>query len=149
MKLTRYANSGIIGGRDEYAEQGENAVKSTDDTDIFEGSGNVFADLEVENPDEALAKAKLASVIAAIITRRRLTQVQAASMLGVDQPKVSALLRGRLSGFSIDRLLRFLVALDRDVEILVKPKPRTRPRGRVDVVAVSRGRSQRSPTAIS
>jgi len=107
------------------------------DTGVTESSGNVFADLGVENAEEALAKAKLARAISVIITRSHLTQTQAAAVLGVDQPKVSSLMRGRLAGFSIDRLLRFLVALDRDVEILIKAKPPTRTRGRLDVVAVS------------
>lgn len=111
-----------------------------DDSSITASSGNIFADLDVENPEEALAKAKLARAISMIITRRHLTQTQAAVVLGVDQPKVSSLMRGRLVGFSIDRLLRFLLALDRDIEILIKAKPRTRSRGRLDVVALS-GRS--------
>ena len=114
-------------------------MKPLNDTSLTESSGNVFADLGVENPEEALAKAKLARAISVIITRRHLTQTQAASVLGVDQPKVSSLMRGRLAGFSIDRLLRFLLALDRDVEILIKAKPPTRTRARLDVVAVSRG----------
>ncbi|MDP2857832.1 MAG: helix-turn-helix transcriptional regulator [Bacillota bacterium] len=114
-------------------------MSNTDDISLFESSGNVFADLGVENHEEALAKAELARAISVIITRRHLTQTQAAAVLGVDQPKVSSLVRGRLAGFSIDRLLRFLLALDRDVEILIKAKPRTRTRGRLDVVAVSRG----------
>jgi len=71
-----------------------------------------------------------------IIGTRRLAQAEAARRLGVDQPKVSALIRGRLQGFSIDRLLRFLVALDRDIEIVVKPKRRGLSTGRVKVVAV-------------
>jgi len=115
-------------------------LSDINDTSLTESRGNVFADLRVENPEEALAKAKLARAISVIITRRHLTQIQAAAVLGTDQPKVSSLMRGRLAGFSIDRLLRFLLALDRDVEILIKAKPPTRTRGRLDVVAVSRGR---------
>jgi predicted XRE-type DNA-binding protein len=89
--------------------------------DYVESSGNVFADLGIANPDEMLAKADLAIRIAEILRRRRLTQTQAAVVLGVDQPKVSALIRGRLSGFSIERLLRFLLRLGADVSITVKP----------------------------
>jgi len=96
-------------------------------------SGNVFADLDVAEPEEALAKAQLARVISDVIARRRLTQAQAAELLGVDQPKVSALRRGQLAGFSTDRLLRFLNALDRDVEIVVKAKPRSRKRAEIVV----------------
>jgi predicted XRE-type DNA-binding protein len=104
-----------------------------------EGSGNVFADLGLADPEEALAKAELARQIGALLAERGLTQAQAAALLGVDQPKVSALVRGRLEGFSLDRLLRFLLALDRDVEIVVRPRPGSPSGagGRVRVVAVA------------
>jgi len=95
------------------------------------GSGNVFADLGRPRPVEALAKAELARKIGAIIEHRGLTQVAAAQMLEVDQPKVSALMRGRLAGFSLDRLVRFIVLLGSDVEIIVKPRPRAAGRARV------------------
>ena len=91
------------------------------------GSDNVFEDLGFDHPDEELAKAKLVVAIGQALRQRKLAQVQAAALLGIDQPKVSALLKGRYGGFSTDRLLRLLVALDRDVEIVVKPA-RTRPR---------------------
>jgi predicted XRE-type DNA-binding protein len=104
-----------------------------DDTLIIESSGNVFADLEVAEPEEAMVKAELADAISTLIAARHLTQIQAAELLDIDQPKVSALMRGRLGGFSVDRLLRFLLALDRDVEIVVTPKKQARPR--VNVVA--------------
>lgn len=90
--------------------------------DYVESSGNVFADLGLPNPEEMLAKAALAIKIAEILRERRLTQVQAAAVLGVDQPKVSALIRGRLSGFSIERLLRFLLLLGTDVAITIMPR---------------------------
>ena len=93
--------------------------------DYIEGSGNVFADLGLPNADERLAKADLAIKITEILRRRRLTQVQAAVVLGVDQPKVSALIRGRLSGFSIERLLRFLLLLGADVSITIHPHRRS------------------------
>ena len=89
-------------------------------------SGNVFADLELPNPDNFLAKAELAAKIIREIDRQRLTQNQAAGILGIDQPKVSALKQGKLSGFSIERLMRFLLLLGRDIEITVKGKPKTR-----------------------
>jgi predicted XRE-type DNA-binding protein len=110
-------------------------MSSTDDAAVIESSGNVFADLEVPDPEEALVKADLAHAISTIVSARCLTQTQAAELLSIDQPKVSALMRGRLSGFSVDRLLRFLLALDRDVEIVVTPKKQLRPR--VNVVAGS------------
>ena len=87
-------------------------------------SGNVFADLNLPQADDLLAKAELAAKIVAEIQRRRLTQSQAAGVLGIDQPKVSALKQGKLSGFSIERLLRFLLLLGRDIEITVKGKSR-------------------------
>ena len=88
-------------------------------------SGNVFADLNLPHADDLLAKAELAAKIIAEIQRRRLTQSQAAAILGIDQPKVSALKQGKLSGFSIERLMRFLLRLGRDVEISVKGRPRS------------------------
>ena len=97
--------------------------KKRDDARVsIEGSsGNVFADLGLNNPEELLAKAELVQRIADIIAERKLTQVRAAKLLGIDQPKVSALLRGKLDGFSTDRLFRFLNALGRDVEIVIRP----------------------------
>lgn len=89
-------------------------------------SGNVFADLNLPQADDLLAKAELTAKIIAEIQRRRMTQIQAAELLGVDQPKVSALKQGKLSGFSIERLMRFLLLLGRDIEITVKDKPRSR-----------------------
>ena len=96
-------------------------------------SGNVFADLGVGAPEEALAKAGLAAQIAAIISRRKLTQVEAARLLGIDQPKVSGLLRGRLAGFSMERLVRFLLLLECEVEITVKRQSNLA--GRVTITA--------------
>ena len=100
---------------------------------VEESSGNVFADIGLANPEERLAKADLAIRIAAAIRARRLTQARAARVLKIDQPKVSRLLRGQLSGFSTERLMRFLPLLGRDVEIVVSPAPRSRRQGRVRV----------------
>src|SRR5207237_7500663 len=99
--------------------------------DYVVGSGNVFADLGYARPEEAAAKAELAHKITKIIERRKLTQAEAATLLEVDQPKVSALKRGRLSGFSLDRLVRFLVLLGSDVQIVVKEQPRSRRRAKL------------------
>ncbi|HAT50259.1 MAG: XRE family transcriptional regulator [Nitrospirae bacterium] len=96
-------------------------------TDFQESSGNVFADLGVVNPDEHLAKAQLASRINDIIDALGLTQGEVAKLLGVDQPKVSVLVRGRLAGFSLDRLFGFLNALHYNVQIVIKRKPRPQP----------------------
>lgn len=90
--------------------------------DIRQSSGNVFADLDLPEAEELNAKAQIAYRICQILDERKLTQKRAAIVLGIDQPKISNLMRGRLDGFSIDRLLRFLTALDRNVEIVIKPK---------------------------
>jgi predicted XRE-type DNA-binding protein len=96
-------------------------------------SGNVFADLGLPNPEEALAKAELAHKITEVVRARKLTQVQTAELLGIDQPKVSALIRGRLSGFSLERLMRFLLMLGQDIKITVQACPRSRSQARVRV----------------
>jgi predicted XRE-type DNA-binding protein len=83
-------------------------------------SGNVFADLDLPEADELLAKADLAAKIIAEIQRRRMTQSEAAAALGIDQPKISALKQGKLAAFSIERLMRYLLLLGRDIEITVK-----------------------------
>lgn len=95
------------------------------------GSGNVFADLGHPRPAESLAKAELARKIGATIQRMGLSQAAAAEILEIDQPKVSALVRGRLAGFSLDRLVRFLVLLGSDVEIVVRRPRRAGARARV------------------
>lgn len=99
--------------------------------DYVVGTGNVFADLGYPRPEEATAKAELAHKITKIIERRGLTQAEAAEILDVDQPKISALRRGKLSGFSLDRLVRFLVLLGSDVQIVVKEQPCSRRRARL------------------
>ncbi|MBD2570181.1 helix-turn-helix domain-containing protein [Anabaena lutea] len=96
----------------------------TENIEITSSSGNVFADLGLPNPDEMLVKAELARKISNAITARHITQAEAAELLGIDQPKVSALMRGRLTGFSLERMFRFLNILGIDVEITVKPKSR-------------------------
>src|SRR2546426_930026 len=90
--------------------------------DFTASSGNVFADLDLPEPEELLAKAGLAHQICHIIEVRGLTQTQAAQLLRVTQPKISLLTRGRLAGFSMERLVRFLLLLECDVEITVKPQ---------------------------
>ena len=93
----------------------------TDKIQVQTSSGNVFADMKLPNSEELLVKAELANQISDIIANRELTQTEAANILGVDQPKVSALLRGKLSGFSVERLFRFLNALGSHVEIRIVP----------------------------
>jgi predicted XRE-type DNA-binding protein len=97
---------------------------NTENIEITSSSGNVFADLDLPNPEEMLVKAELARKISNAITARHITQAEAAELLGIDQPKVSALMRGRLTGFSLERMFRFLNTLGIDVEITVKPKLR-------------------------
>jgi predicted XRE-type DNA-binding protein len=101
---------------------------------VEESSGNVFADSGLPKPQERLAKADLAIRIAETIRARRLTQTRAARILKIDQPKISRLLQGRLSGFSTERLMHFLTLLGRDVEIVVKRAPRSRRKDHVRVV---------------
>lgn len=99
---------------------------TTDEADpIDRGSGNVFADLGIPNPDLALAKAKLVQRLRDLVAERKLTQAKAAALLGLDQPKVSMLLRGRVEGYTIDRLIRLLSALGQRVEIIVRPTTRS------------------------
>ena len=98
-------------------------------------NGNVFEDLGLPNPEERLAKARLASMIYDIIEERGLTQVSAAKILGVSQPKVSALRNGRLAGFSIERLFTFLQKLDRDIEIVVRERPKDKPAAEISISA--------------
>jgi predicted XRE-type DNA-binding protein len=91
------------------------------------GSGNVFRDLALPDADILQAKADLVHEIAVILEQRRLNQVEAAQVLGITQPKVSALLNGHLEGFSLERIARFLNALGRDLKISVRPKSGSRP----------------------
>ena len=98
----------------------------TIETAIARGTTNVFADLGYPDAEERQTKLRLAHAINGVIARRRLTQAAAAERLGVNQPKVSALANYKLEGFSVERLMTFLTALDQDVEIVIKAKPRSR-----------------------
>jgi predicted XRE-type DNA-binding protein len=103
----------------------------TEEIKVQASSGNVFTDLSLENADELLVKAELARGLSSIITTQQMTQAEAAEVLGIDQPKISALINGKLAGFSTARLFRFLNALGRDVEIVVKPKSYSQAQTRV------------------
>jgi predicted XRE-type DNA-binding protein len=92
--------------------------------EVEASTGNVFADLGLPDAGEHLIKAGLVVRIDRIIRARKLTQSAAAELMGIDQPKVSAMLAGQFRGYSVERLMRFLVALGHDVEIVVKPKKR-------------------------
>jgi predicted XRE-type DNA-binding protein len=82
----------------------------------------VFRDLGLKNPEKVLAKTKLAARIVQIVEEWKLSQTQTAKLLGVDQPKVSQIYRGRLDDFSLERLMRFLTALDQDIPIVIEDK---------------------------
>jgi predicted XRE-type DNA-binding protein len=91
--------------------------------EVSKSSGNVFEDLGIENPAEELAKAKLASGIRQAIRDIGLTQVEAAQRLGTDQADISRIMGGKVSRFTIDRLIRFICALDRQVDIVISNSP--------------------------
>jgi len=95
-------------------------AKKQEDIEVFVGCGNVFEDLEFPNPEEAKAKSDLSIQIYETIKKRKLTQKEAAKIMGIDQPKVSDIVRGKLSKYTLDRLIRFLRLLGRDIEIRVK-----------------------------
>jgi predicted XRE-type DNA-binding protein len=99
-------------------------MKKNQDYEI--SSGNLYADLKCHNPEEMQAKSELAREIYLIIQSKGMKQKAVGDLFGISQPKVSNLLNGRLSGFSLERLTRFLNILDYDVDIFVKPKPKNR-----------------------
>lgn len=92
--------------------------KQIEETVLY-GSGNVFADLDLPTPKEMLSKAALASAIQDVIETRALSQAEAATLMGIDQPKVSKIIRGRLTEFSTERLLNYLIHLGLDVDIVI------------------------------
>ena len=102
---------------------------------IVRSSGNVFADLGFADAGERQTKVRLAMAINDVLQRRGFSQGKAAEMLGINQPKVSALSKYRLEGFSVERLMRFLTSLNQDVEIIIRNRPRARRPGRVFVTA--------------
>lgn len=102
--------------------------------DVTISNGNVFEDIGLSEPADRLAKAELARKIAEIINKRHLKQIEAARLLGVDQPKISAIMNGRLTGFSLERLFQFLNIMGRDIQIVVRQKPRSRKKGGLIVI---------------
>ncbi|HVL20050.1 MAG TPA: helix-turn-helix transcriptional regulator [Amaricoccus sp.] len=107
------------------------------------GSGNVFADLGFDNPEEMSLKSALVYRIVSVLRHRHLSQAEMGALLGIPQPKVSRLLSGRIDGFSVEKLIHFLLRLDRDIEISIRKTPRktrgprisVRSEKRVDVIA--------------
>ena len=116
------------------AKKGVRTGQSVEQT-VTRGTTNVFADLGYADAEERQTKLRLAHAINGLIARHNLNQAAAAERLSVSQPKVSALANYRLDGFSVERLMIFLTALDQDVAIVVKDKPRSRSGGRIYVVA--------------
>ena len=102
---------------------------------VTRGTGNVFADLGFPDADERQAKLRLAYALNQMLEARKLSQAEAAKVLGLTQPKVSALRHYKLAGFSVERLMNLLTALDQDVEIVIRRKPRSRKAGRITVIA--------------
>jgi len=103
--------------------------------DITHGTGNVFADIGLPDASERQTKTRLAMAINEIVKSRRLRQLDTARLLGIPQPKVSALVNYRLDGFSVEKLMSFLTALDQDVEILIRPRMRSGA-GEISVLSV-------------
>ncbi len=108
-------------------------MSNPDEIKVTPSSGNVFEDMGLPDADERLAKAQVAYLISSIIKERGLTQTEAARILGTEQARISSLMRGRLTGFTLDRLFNFLTKLDRNIEVKVTRKPAGQPHGRVFV----------------
>ena len=102
---------------------------------ITRGSTNVFEDLGYTDAAERQAKLRLAYALNQVLEARNMAQADVAKVLGITQPKVSALRHYKLAGFSVERLMNLLTALDQDVEIVIRQKPRSRKSGRISVVA--------------
>lgn len=116
---------------------------------VESSSGNVFSDLHFKNADELDTKVRLAIEIVSAIEGRPLSQVEAAALLGIGQPKVSALKSFKLDGFSVERLMTFLTLLGRDVEIRVAARPRRKGAGRIFVARVPVAQGSRAVAARS
>lgn len=110
-------------------------VQKKDSRDVVKSSGNVFTDLGLPGAEEKQTKVRLAVAINQIIQGRRMPQIEAARRLNINQPKISALSNYRLAGFSVERLMKFITALDRDVEIVIRRKPKSRRGARILVTA--------------
>jgi predicted XRE-type DNA-binding protein len=104
---------------------------------IIDSTGNVFADLGISTNEDELLKFAIAGAITTIIKKRELKQADAAEIIGIDQSKMSLLLRGRLMGFSVDRMLKFLTMLGKDVDIRISARSKNQP-GRIKIIAAWR-----------
>jgi len=110
-------------------------MEKTNSKAITPGSGNVFADLGLRNPEEKQTKVRLAVEINRIIEAEHISQASAAKLLQINQPKISALTHYKLDGFSVERLMNFLTALGADVQISVHKRPKSRRPGKIHVRA--------------
>ena len=99
--------------------------------EVYEGSGNVFADLGLPNPEERLLKANIVSELRRLIKERGLTQVKAAKLIGIHQPDLSLLLRGDFNDYSVERLMKMLTVFEQDIEIVMKPNRKAGKPGRI------------------
>src|ERR1700737_1407460 len=106
-------------------------------SEVYEGSGNLFADLGLPNPEERLLKARMVSELHQLIKQRGLTQVKAAKLIGIHQPDLSLLLRGDFDDYSVERLMKMLTAFEQDIEIVMKPNRRAGKPGRITFKAVA------------
>jgi predicted XRE-type DNA-binding protein len=120
-------------------------IKDYKEIKVIASSGNVYADTGHPNPAEAMAKAELAILISEAIKRKKLTQKKAAELIGIDQPKISAIIRGQLAGFTIDRLFRFLIALG--VDIIIQAKPQTSRTTQAHIQVIQQTFKERRTTA--
>src|SRR3954470_20706011 len=111
------------------------ATRRRESAVVTTGSANVFENLGYPDAAERQAKLRLAYALNQVLEHRGLTQTEAATLLGLSQPKVSALRNYKLAGFSVERLMMFLTAVGRDVEIVIRRKPRSRQLARITVVA--------------
>ena len=104
---------------------------SANKVEVFEGSGNVFADIGVPDAEEMLLKSTIVIELRRLIEGRNLSQTAAAKLIGIGQANLSKLLRGQFRGYSVDRLMRMLTAFDQDVEIIMRPHPKAGEAGRI------------------
>jgi|SRR3569832_1121814 len=110
------------------------AARTTKEAAIVRGTGNVFSDLGFADADERQTKLRLAYELNELLAERELTQQQAGRLLGLSQPKISALGRYKIEGFSVERLMLLLTTLDRDIDIVIRKKPNSRAAGKITVV---------------
>ena len=112
---------------------------SKEHVEVYEGSGNIFADLGLPDAETHYLKAQIVAELFRLTNGRKLTQAKAGALMGISQPEVSRLFKGNFREYSLDRLIAFLTAFDRDIEIVSRPRPRKRAgeRGHITFKAVA------------